>query len=177
MTASRCSETGVLMPGLIVIGYADQGVAEDARRSVQELEDELAIRADQVSSISRDVEGRYHAHTSHGRTPGRGAAWSALWEPLFGLLFLSVRAALGDLGETGLGDAFQERVRGLIKPGTSALFMMVERPRPDRAVAALEHYGGTVIEAPLSSEELERLKNVLARASSVQAAASLRRAP
>ena len=60
------------MATLVAIGYPDQGTAEQARQTVQELEAELIIQADQVASISRDLEGKYHVHTSHGGASAGG---------------------------------------------------------------------------------------------------------
>jgi uncharacterized membrane protein len=40
------------------------------------LEDELVIRVEQVAVISRDVDGRYHVHTTHDGVPiAGGAIW------------------------------------------------------------------------------------------------------
>ena len=58
------------MATLVAIGYPDQGTAEQARHTVAKLEAELMIQADQVAAISRDLEGKYHVHTTHG---GAGA--------------------------------------------------------------------------------------------------------
>ncbi|MGO9822780.1 MAG: DUF1269 domain-containing protein, partial [Solirubrobacteraceae bacterium] len=121
------------MATLVAIGYPDQGTAEQARQTVQELESELIIQADQVAAISRDVEGKYHVHTTHGgASAGGGAAWGGFWGLLFGLLFfipfagLALGAGLGALfghmGEKGIDKAFQDQVRDQVKPGTSALF-------------------------------------------------------
>ncbi len=43
------------MATLVAIGYPDQTTAEEARQTVQQLEAELIIQADQVASISRDL--------------------------------------------------------------------------------------------------------------------------
>ena len=136
------------MATLVVIGYADQGVAEEARKSVQELEDELTIEADHVASIARDVEGRYHAHISHSGAPVSGGVdWGGFWGAVFDLLFsvpspgLALSSGTGvlrdDLGEEGSGRAFQDEVRERVKPGTSALFILVERDPPTRRSAPL----------------------------------------
>ena len=120
------------MATLVAIGYPDQGTAEQARETVMQLESELIIQADQVASIARDVEGKYHVHTTHGgASAGGGAAWGGFWGLLFGLLFfipfagLALGAGLGALfghmGEKGIDKAFQEQVREYVKPGTSAL--------------------------------------------------------
>src|SRR3954468_24246343 len=77
------------MATLVAIAYPDQGTAEEARGTVQQLEADLIIQADQVASIRRDLEGRYHVSTSHGgASAAGGAVWGGFWGLLFGLLFL-----------------------------------------------------------------------------------------
>jgi uncharacterized membrane protein len=160
------------MATLVAIGYPDQSTAEEARKTVQGLEAELIIQADQVAAISRDLEGKYHVHTTHGgASAGGGAAWGGFWGLLFGLLFfipfagLAIGAGLGalfgHLGEKGIDQAFQQQVRDYLKPGTSALFMVIEQATPDKAIAALEQYGGTVIKTSLSDEDTRKLQEAL----------------
>jgi uncharacterized membrane protein len=160
------------MATLVAIGYPDQGTAEQARGTVAQLESELIIQADQVAAISRDLEGKYHVHTSHGgASAGAGAWWGSFWGLLFGLLFfipfagMAVGAGMGALfghfGEKGIDKAFQQQVRDYLKPGTSALFMVVEQVTPDKAIAALQQYGGTVIKTSLSDEDTKRLQDSL----------------
>jgi uncharacterized membrane protein len=174
------------MATLVVIGYADQGVAEAARKSVQELEDELTIESDHVASIARDVEGRYHAHISHsGPPPGGGVDWGGFWGAVFDLLFSVPSAGLTlssgtsvlrhDLGEEGIDRAFQDQVRKRVKPGTSALFILVERDAPDKAVGSLARYGGTMIKASLSDAEFDQLRKALERPAASARADSVRR--
>ena len=160
------------MATLVAIGYPDQGTAEQARQTVQQLEGELIIQADQVAAISRDLEGKYHVHTTHGgASAGGGAAWGGFWGLLFGLLFfipvlgLALGAGLGALfghmGEKGIDKQFQQQVRDYVKPGTSALFLIIEQVTEDKAVAALEQYGGTVIKTSLSEEDTKKLQDAL----------------
>jgi len=147
------------MATLVAIGYPDQGTADQARKTVQQLESELIVQADQVASISRDLEGKYHVHTTHGGASASGGAiWGSFWGLLFGLLFF---VPFGHLGEKGIDKAFQEQVRDYVKPGTSALFMVIEQATPDKAVAALEQYGGTVIRTSLSEEDTKKLQDAL----------------
>jgi uncharacterized membrane protein len=160
------------MATLVAIGYPDQETAETARQTVRELESDLVIQADQVASISRDLEGRYHVHTSHGEASGgAGAVWGGFWGLLFGLLFFipfaglalgaGMGALFGHMGKKGIDKAFQEQVREHLKPGTSALFMVIEQATPDKAIAALQQYGGTVIRTSLSDEDTKRLQEAL----------------
>src|SRR5260221_4965618 len=144
------------MATLVAIGYPDQGTAEQARATVQQLESELIIQADQVAAISRDPEGKYHVHTTHGgASTAGGAIWGGFWGLLFGLLFFipfagwamgaGLGALLGHLKDKGIDGAFKEQVRDYLQPGTSALFMVIEHASPDNATEALQQYGGTVI--------------------------------
>jgi uncharacterized membrane protein len=160
------------MATLVAIGYPDQSTAEEARGTVQELEAELIIQADQVAAISRDLEGKYHVHTTHGgATAGAGAVWGGFWGLLFGMLFFvpfagwavgaGMGALFGHLGEKGIDKAFQQQVRDYLKPGTSALFMVIEKATPDKAIAALEQYGGTIIRTSLSDEDTAKLQEAL----------------
>ena len=160
------------MATLVAIGYPDQSTAEQARQTVQQLEAELIIQADQVAAISRDPDGKYHVTTTHGgASASGGAAWGGFWGLLFGLLFFVPFAGLalgagfgalfGHLGEKGIDKAFQEQVRDQLKPGTSALFLVIEQATPDKATAALEQYGGTVIRTSLSDEDTKQLQEAL----------------
>jgi uncharacterized membrane protein len=49
----------------------------------------------------------------------------------------------------------------MLKPGTSALFMVVEKVTPDKAVEALSKYGGTVLKSSLSNETQRELQDAL----------------
>src|SRR5438309_290158 len=160
------------MATLVAIAYPDQGTAEQARQTVAQLESELIVQADQVAAISRDLEGKYHVHTTHGgASAGGGAMWGGFWGMLFGLLFfipfagLAIGAGMGALfghfGEKGIDKAFQQQVRDYLKPGTSALFMVIEQATPAKAIAAVSQYGGTVIRTSLSDDDTKRLQEAL----------------
>jgi uncharacterized membrane protein len=160
------------MATLVAIGYPDEGTAEQARETAAKLEAELIIQADQIAAISRDAQGKYHVHTVHGgASAGGGAVWGGFWGMLFGLLFfipfagLAIGAGMGALfghmGEKGIDKAFQQQVRDYLQPGTSALFMVIEHATPDKAIAALRQYGGTVIRTSLSEEDTKKLQDAL----------------
>jgi len=125
----------------------------------------VIIEASQAAAISRDSDGDYHVHTNYdGAATGAGAMWGGFWGLLFFIPFagLEIGAGMGALfghfGEKGIDKHFQEQVREHLKPGTSALalFMIIEQVTEDKAVAALEKYGGTVMRTSLS----ERTRSV-----------------
>ena len=93
------------------------------------------------------------------------------WGLLFGLLFfipvfgMAVGAGLGALmgkvTKTGIDREFEDQVRGMLQPGTSALFLMVEKVTPDKAVDAMSRFGGTVLKTSLSKEAEQELQDAL----------------
>jgi uncharacterized membrane protein len=93
------------------------------------------------------------------------------WGLLFGLIFfipvlgLAVGAGLGALmgkiTKSGIDKTFQDQVRGMLTPGTSALFLIVEKVTPDKAIEAMSRYGGTVLRTSLSKEGEAELQEAL----------------
>ena len=158
------------MADLIAIGYPDESTAELAAAEARRLARDLIIEPDAIAVIVRDSEGKFHVHTSH-HPVGSGTSWGVFWGLLFGLLFfvpvigLAVGAGLGALlgkvAKSGIDRQFQDQVRGMLKPGTSALFLMVEKVTPDKAVEAMSKYGGTVLKTSLSRQGEQELQEAL----------------
>ncbi len=158
------------MADLIAIGYPDETTAALAADEARALAKDLIIQPDAIASIVRDKEGKYHVHTAH-HAVGAGATWGMFWGLLFGLIFFvpvfgmaigaGLGAVMGKITKAGIDKEFQDQVRDLIKPGTSALFLMVEKVTPDKAVEALSKYGGTVLKTSLTKEGEAQLQAAL----------------
>ena len=56
---------------------------------------------------------------------------------------------MGKFAKTSIDRQFQDQVRDMVQPGTSALFLMLEKVTPDKAVEAMSKYGGTVVKTSL----------------------------
>ena len=159
------------MAELIAIGYDDQTTAGEALAEVETLSRDLIIEADAAAAIVRKPDGKYSVTTNHGPTTGAGATWGMFWWLLFGVLFfipvfgMAVGAGLGalfaHLEKSTIDKQFQEQVRAMLKPGTSALFMVIEKATPDKAIAGLRQYGGTVLKTSLSEDDTARLQAAL----------------
>jgi uncharacterized membrane protein len=158
------------MSDLIVIGYSDEQTADAAAAEAHRLAEDLIIQPDEVAAIIRGKDGEYHVHTTHHQGVG-GTMWGMFWGTLFGILFfvpvlgMAVGTGLGALlskvRKTGIDREFEDQVRGLLQPGTSALFLRVEKVTPDKAVEALSKYGGTVLQTSLSKEGEQELQEAL----------------
>jgi uncharacterized membrane protein len=155
---------------LIAIGYPDETTALEAEEEAQRLADELIIQPDAIAAIIRSKSGKFKVVTNH-HTVGSGATYGMLWGLLFGLLFFvpvfgmavgaGLGALLGKLEKAGVDGEFQRQVRDMLQPGTSALFLIVEKVTPDKAIEALGKYGGTVLKSSLSPEAEEQLQHEL----------------
>jgi len=90
---------------------------------------------------------------------------------LFGILFFvpflgmavgaGLGALMGKLTKGAIDKEFQDQVRDMLQPGTSALFLVVERVTPDKAVEGLSRFGGTVLKSSLSKEAEAELQEAL----------------
>jgi len=158
------------MSDLIAIGYPDEATADEAAAEARRLAQDLIIQPDAIAVIVRDQEGKYHTHTTHHMV-GRGTTWGMFWGLLFGLLFfipvfgMAVGAGLGalfgHLEKSTIDKEFQQQVRDMVQPGTSALFLVIEKATPDKAVAAMSKFGGTVLKTSLSEEDTAKLQEAL----------------
>jgi uncharacterized membrane protein len=155
---------------LVAIGYPDETTASAAADEVGRLAEDLIIQPDAVAVVSRDADGKYHTTTNHHSVAG-GATWGMFWGLLFGLLFFvpvlgvalgaGLGALMGKVEKTGIDAQFQKQVRDMIKPGTSALFLIVGQVTPDKAVRALSKFGGTVLKSSLSDKAEAELQTEL----------------
>jgi uncharacterized membrane protein len=158
------------MATLIAIGYPDETTATAAADEAERLAGDLIIQPDAIAVIRRDREGKYHVTTNH-HSVGGGATWGMFWGLLFGMLFFvpvfgmalgaGMGALMGKVTKSGIDKQFQEQVRELVKPGTSALFLIVEKVTPDKAVEAMAPFGGTVLKSSLSKEKEAELQAAL----------------
>jgi uncharacterized membrane protein len=158
------------MADLIAIGYPDETTALAAMDEVGRLERDLVIQPDAVAAIVRNRDGKLRVTTNH-HAVGAGATWGMFWGMLFGMLFFvpflgmavgaGMGALMGKVTKGAVNQEFENQVRDMLKPGTSALFMVVEKVTPDKAVEAMSRYGGTVLKSSLSKETERELQEAL----------------
>ncbi len=158
------------MSELIAIGYDDETTAIAAAEEAERLAHDLIIEPDAIAAIVRKQDGKYKVITNH-HAVGAGATWGMFWGLLFGLLFFipvfgmalgaGLGALMGKIEKSGIDDEFQDQVRGMLQPGTSALFLVVEKVTPDKAIAAMSKFGGTVLKTSLSRDTEAALQEAL----------------
>jgi uncharacterized membrane protein len=158
------------MAELIAIGYPDETTATEAEKEAHRLAEELIIQPDAIAAIVRDKDGKYKVTTNH-HAVGGGATWGMFWGFFFGLLFFvpvlgmamgaGLGALFGKLETAGINKEFQSQVRDMLQPGTSALFLVLEKATPDKATEAMSKFGGTVLKTSLSKDAEDKLQAAL----------------
>lgn len=158
------------MADLIAIGYPDETTASLAAQEAERLASDLILQPDAIAVIVRDKAGKYHVTTNH-QPVASGATWGMFWGLLFGLLFFvpvlgiavgaGLGALMGKLQKAGIDKQFQDQVKDMVKPGTSALFLVIDKVTPDKATAAMSKFGGTVLKSSLSQSAEAELQSAL----------------
>jgi len=68
---------------------------------------------------------------------------------------------VGSLLKTGVDPDFVDEVKKTLRPGRSALFLVVKRTDADAVLPALHQFKGDVIQTTLDSETEEALRQAL----------------
>ncbi|BCJ35680.1 membrane protein [Actinocatenispora thailandica] len=173
------------MSDLAAIAYRDVGTAEQARDKLFELQKQGLISIRDAAIVEAQPDGKVKLHQGRNLT-GAGAAGGALWGGLIGLLFFApfLGMALGAAGgavagkftDVGVDDSFMKNVGSELRPGTAALFVLVDQVTIDKVAGELAQYqfGGKILHTSLSTEAEQHLRDVAQRA---QAAARAQSAP
>ncbi len=68
---------------------------------------------------------------------------------------------MGKITKSSIDKGFQDQVREMMQPGTSALFMIVEQMTTDKALDGLSKFGGSVLKTSLSEADQAELQEAL----------------
>lgn len=156
------------MPTLLVVGFLYRTTADAAAQDVLGLEPGLAVETDAVVVVSCDEAGALHVTTNH--VPGRDERRS-FWQMLLAaLIFLPrspalTRADRHDLARRiarlGLDEDFQDRLREMVVPESSALLLLVDGGLPVDALTSLGRFGGRLLSASLVPDAELRIRQVI----------------
>jgi uncharacterized membrane protein len=160
------------MSDLIVITYDDEPTGRSAFAALADMQKRKIISLEDAALAIKDQKGKIKVkQTLENQYTGAAAAWGGFWGLLIGLLFLSpifwgvigalLGAALGKSADLGIDNKFIKEVGNSLDPGGSAVFMLVVKATPDKAVEEMQKYGGHVFQTSLSTEDEEKLKAAL----------------
>ena len=158
------------MSELVAVAFPDQDRAAEVLEALRRLQTERLIRIEDACYVTKDPEGTIQLHQTLNPV-AYGAVDGALRGVLIGLLFLMplagmlVGAAAGaliwPLIDLGISDRFIQELAAELRPGSSALFVLVGEPPADEVLRAVGPYGGTVLHTTLAPDAAARLQTAL----------------
>lgn len=157
------------MNQLIVVAFDHFDDARKAMSSLRGLEREGRIRFEDTSIVERDPDGTAYVKNEVSGTTETAAVVGAVigglvtfvFPPVGMLLGAALGAAVGAAMDTGVSAIFIDEVKKTLRPGRSALFLVVKQADADATIAALRQFKGDVIQTNLDSETEEALRQAL----------------
>jgi uncharacterized membrane protein len=155
------------MTTLLAIGFPYSTTASAAAEDVLRLEPDLVSEPDAVAVVSCDDADAIHVTTNH---PAGQDEHLFFWHLLLtALIFVRGSGARTDaemgalsrrLAALGLLESFQDRLREMLAPDTSALLLLADRVPPE-ALASLGRFGGKVLAVSLVPDVEDQLVHAL----------------
>jgi len=179
------------MSDLIVVGYHGKHRAAEVLDQLQQLDDDWVITLDDGVAAYRRDNGKLRVEQSINLTGKQGGTLGATLGILVGGLLAapftagasagaaaaaigSSAAAMGSIGAIagsddainwkerfGVSDDFVQQVGGMIQPGDSAIFALLEPRERDVAAKYFSHNGGKVLRTTLSPMNEAKLQETL----------------
>ncbi len=156
------------MSELLVTLFDDEFKAEEVRLDLLKRQDEHLIDLDDATVLSMNKEGKVRLqhvthHTLGGAVSGgfMGALFGLiLLNPVFLVIGLTAGAAMGAVSGSskhlGIDEGFMKELAGHLKPGTSALCVLV-REALGEVLNELRKFNGRCFQTSLSQEDETRL--------------------
>ncbi len=151
--------------------FDNQDEAAKVRKALAEGQREGYVQLDDAAIIAKDTEENLIVRHETDTGVKVGAGVGGLLGLLIGFMFAGPLASLivgamggaavGSMLELGVDKSFVKEVVESMKPGTSALFIIVRDADPNPALAALKPYKGTVLHTTLPTETEENLRRIL----------------
>lgn len=158
------------MSQLIVLGFDTEEEAGKVLESVRGGQKQGLLSLQDSAIITKDPDGKVHVKNqvskgtwiSTGVGGMLGILLAGIFAPVTGLVLgLGGGALVGRLMDMGIDGKFVKETAESLKPGASALFLLVKDANPAGALAILRQYEGQVIQTTLSSEAEESLRRAL----------------
>jgi uncharacterized membrane protein len=161
------------MSYLIVTIYEDMDEAEKVRQDISSGEHKGYISLDDSAVVVKDQEGKVHVKNQTDRGVKIGAVTGGFLGLLLTVFFPIGGIVLGALGgglfgklfDLGVDKKFVQEVSDALKPGSSALFIIIRNAEPAYALGVLEKYKGTLFQTNLPTELEDELRKEMAKKS------------
>ena len=161
------------MSNLVIVAFNDELKAEEVRLDLLRMEHKHLIELEDAVTLVRTREGKVKLRHNTHHTVGGALAGGALGTVLGLMLLNPVFALLGAIGGTAVGalsgssthlgikEEFMQELAEHLKPGSSALCVMV-RESLDKVMEELGKFGGNVLHTPMGEGYEEKLEEIIA---------------
>ena len=166
------------MADLVVLDFDGVDTADAMLTRLRALKKQELIDLLDAVVVVRPEEGDIQIKQSVNLTAlgaSTGLSTGALVGTLAGLLFLNPLAGFalggaagaamgalnGRMSDFGINNEFIRELGETIKPGTSALFLLVAKATPDKVIAETEEFRPRVLKTSLSREQEDRLREAI----------------
>jgi uncharacterized membrane protein len=176
-------ESGMEPPQrVLVLVYPEHETAVRAYDLVRQLDHEGRVKVQDAAIVRCLDNGEVEVVSTH-RHAVKSGAHAAFWGlllggflalPVVGLVLAGATVAAGShMSDRAKERAFGDRVRELLKPGHSAIFVTgtVGTASPEEVIAELAPLGGELAQSSLLSESEDKLRHALRAAAEESAAA------
>jgi len=160
------------MANLVVITFDSAGEASQVRETLRSIEKQGLLSLDDSAVVVKDQEGKVHIKNETDRGVKVGAVGGgalglligSVFFPLAGLIGGAIAGAIvGKLADLGVDQKFVDEVGAVLKPDSSAIFVLVREANPAAAIAALKPYKGQVYHTSLPSDTEQELRDILSK--------------
>ena len=160
------------MSTLVAIVFNDESTAFEMRAALARMQKQYLLNMEDAVVVTRDENGKTRLHEASSLTVA-GAAHGAFWGMLLGLLFLNpllgaavgagAGAIAGKFTTIGIDNKMVKDVGDSLKPGTSALFVLVRRITADKVLDGLKEFAGKgrVFQTSLDKDDEKALREAL----------------
>jgi uncharacterized membrane protein len=157
---------------LWAVGYDDPARAKAVRAEIMRLEHLYGLHVHDAIVVTRLQNGSFALERDGQPATTAGVLSFGFLGFLIGLVVLeplagaALGAALGGLTATsakqlGIDDGFLDEVKQLIKPDTSALFLLTKTDNPDAVARHISGLGGTILKTTVSPDLAKRVQDSL----------------
>lgn len=160
------------MSTLIAVVFDDESTAFEMRGALARMQKQYLLDMDDAVVVTRDPDGKTKLHQAVSLTSA-GAIGGGFWGMLIGLLVLNpllgaavgagVGAISGYFTDIGIDDKWMRDIGTSLKPGSSALFVLIKKMTADKVLEGLRPFvgKGTVFQTSLSKDDEQALREVL----------------
>lgn len=160
------------MADLVVIIYDTEQKASEVLAKLKIAKIKHTIDLEDAVVVTKSKKGKTKIHqtadtSTAGKTAVKGSILGLLvgiifMVPVFGLLFgAGLGALFSRIKDLGLDDDFVKQIGKSLQPEHSAIFLLVRKADPQKALEILAPFEGTVYQTSLPKEAEDLLKETL----------------